>query len=219
VSPFSPDDADAVEGRKNGSKPRAKGTLPHLPADDLLPAWLTRAFRPPKGFQFERFDRSSVRKADPCSLVFRNGRERRTFRFERQTDLIGAGLRSVVVGISAGWLQMPHLTASEIEDVWVGLCTLGRVMSETDDREEAIKWMHHLLDESDPLKEHTLVPDGRHDGLMAMRKRGEFVRRDAEQLARGGEPPTGAVRRQAHRRAVHPRRRDRHLPLARRRRA
>lgn len=187
MSPFGPDDLDQAEARKNGGKPRTKGTLPKLPGADLLPAWLTGAFHPPKGFVFERFDRSSVRKADPCSITFRNGRERRTIRFDRQSDLTGRGLRSAVLGVSAGWLQMPHLTDSEVEDVWAGLCILGRVMSETDDREETVKWMHQLLDETEALTGHTLVPDGRHDGLMAMRARGEFVRRDAEQLVRGGD--------------------------------
>lgn len=176
--------------RKSLGKSRPRGVLPYLPADaELLPAWLTAAFRPPKGFEFEKFNRASVRKSDPCSLTFHSGRDRRTFRFDRQVDLHGNGLRSAVVGITGAWLDMPHLTANEIEDVWVGLCKLAIVMSEYDVRDEATKWMHQDLDEcASPLTGKTLAAfDGRHDGLMAIRRQGEFVRRDAEQLAKGIE--------------------------------
>ena len=185
---FSAEDFANQRRKRTLGKPRPKGVLPHLPPDpETLILWLTAAFRPPKGFEFERFDRSSVRKVDPVSVTFRNGRERRTFRFERGQDLTGGALRSNVVGISAGFCDMPHLSAGEIEDVWVGLCKIARVMTEYDDRDEATKWMHQLIDEASPLNGKTLVPDGRHDGLMALRGQGEFVRRDAEQLVRGTE--------------------------------
>jgi hypothetical protein len=170
------------------AKPRPKGVLPHLPSDpDALVLWLTAAFRPSKGFEFERFDRTSIRKQDPVSITFRNGRERRSLRFERGQDLTGNALRGNVVGMSAGFCQMPHLSPGEIEDVWVGLCTIAKVMTEYDDREETIKWLHQMLDESKPLTGKTLASDGRHDALMALRSQGEFVRRDAEQLVRGVE--------------------------------
>ena len=169
-------------------KARPKGVLPYLPDDtELLHLWLTAAFRPPKGFEFEAFDRSGTRKDTPGSIIFRNGRERRRFRFDRQAELQSQGLRMAVAGVTAGWLQMPHLTASEIEDVWVGLCRIARVMTEYDDRDEAVKWMHQLLDESTALRGHTLDGERRHDGLMAIRSQGEFVRRDAEQLVRGSD--------------------------------
>jgi hypothetical protein len=183
---FTAEDLARRRRRRELPKPRPKGVLPYLPGDtELLVPWLTAAFRPPKGYEFEGFDRTSNRKADPCSVIFRNGRERRTFRFERQADLAHMSLRSAVLGISNGWCQMPHLTGSEIEDVWAGLCTVARVMTEYDDRDEATKWMHQLVDEAAILNGKTLVADGRHDGLMAMRAKGEFVRRDADQLVRG----------------------------------
>ena len=142
-----PDEIARRRRRKELPKSRPRGVLSFLPTDaDLLPLWLTSAFRPAKGFEFEAFDRSSVRKADPCTIVFRNGRERRSFRFERQADLQTPALRGVVAGISAGWLDMPHLTGSEIEDVWVGLCKVARLLSEYDDRETAMKWMQQLVD-------------------------------------------------------------------------
>jgi hypothetical protein len=181
-------DLDRARRGRKLDKPRPRGVLPYLPAEvDLLPLWVTAAFRPPKGFEFEAFDRSSARRGDPCSITFRNGRERRTFRFERQADLHSPALRASVAGVSAGWLDMPHLTGSEIEDVWVALCKVARVMSEWDDRDTAVKWMHQLIDETALLTGRTLAGDGRHDGLMAMRNQGEFVRRDAEQLVKGGD--------------------------------
>lgn len=176
------------QARQMSSKPRTKGVLPFMPSDpEMLAVWLTLAFRPPKGWEFERFDRTSKRKVDPCSITFRNSRERHTIRFDRQSELSGGGLRGIVAAHGAGWLQMPHLTPGEIEDVWMALCTIGRVMTEYDDRDETTKWAHLLLDETKPLIGKTLVPDGRHDGLMALRTEGEFVRRDAEQLVKGTE--------------------------------
>ena len=174
--------------RKELPKARPRGVLPFLPTDrELLPAWLTAAFRPPKGYEFEAFARTSVRKPDPCSITFRNGRERRTFRFDAQRELAAPSLRNAVLGISNGWLQMTHLTGSEIEDVWAGLCTVAHVMTEYDSRDETVKWVQQLIDESAALRGRTLVEDGRHDALMAMRAQGEFVRRDAEQLVKGGD--------------------------------
>lgn len=185
MSPISDSDADRI-----GQKPRPKGKLPHLPDDesiDVLGGWLTLAFRPAPGYTLEMFERAGKLRTHPCSITFRNGRERRTFRFGAQLDLQGARLRPSVLALSDGWLRMPHLTDGEKDDVWAALCIFGRVMSDTDDRDETSKWIEHLLDASLPLRGYTLVPDGRHDGLMAMRGIGEFKAPDARQLASGSE--------------------------------
>jgi hypothetical protein len=175
-------------------KPRAKGTLPKLgvgrdPA--MLRRFLTVAFAPAEGWQVDTFDRAGREKRDPCSLVVRNGREHFTYRFRNQGDLHSAQLRAVVNGVSDGELAMPHLTPGEIEDVWVALCRLGRVLSEHDDRAEAIAWMEQLLTASVPLRAQTgqtLAGDNpaRHDALMAIRAQGEFQREHAERLLRPG---------------------------------
>ena len=176
-------DADSI-----GKKPRPRGKLPNLPDDeslDVLGGWLTLAFRPAFGYTLEAFERAGKLRTHPCSITFRNGRDRKTFRFGAQSDLQGARLRASALAISDGWLRMPHLTTSEKDDVWAALCIFGRVMSEIDDRDEAVKWIEHLLDASSPLRELSLVPDGRHDALMAMRGFGEFKAPDARQLASG----------------------------------
>ena len=186
MSPFGPDDADAVEGRKNGGKPRPRGTLPRLPGDTTeLEAWLTAAFRPPGGYRLDLFERAGSQRTDPCSITFRNGRDHRTFRFNRQADLMGAQLRPAVLGISDGWLRMGHLTGSEVDDVWAGLCIYGRVMTEYDERDETRKWVEMLLDDAEAMTGLTLVPDHRHDALMRIRSRGQFTRSDALALVRG----------------------------------
>jgi len=191
MAEISTDEVARRRRQRDGlGKARPRGVLPYLPDDDLdlLRQWLTLAFHPMlPGVEFEVFDRSSVRKTDPCVVRFRNGRERHTFRFDRQADLQGAGLRAAVVGASSGFLNMPHLTATEIEDVWVALCRLARVMTEHDALDEATNWLHNLLDESRPLAGHTLASDGRHNALMAMRAQGQFTRRDAERLVKGEE--------------------------------
>lgn len=189
MSPFGPDDLDAAEARKNGPKPRPRGKLPYLPdgADhEALCDWLTLAFRPPAGWRISGFERTSRDKADPATLMVRNGRESRAYRFKQQSDLTMRP-RPVVVAASDGWLDMPHLTGGEIEDVWVALCLLGVVQTEWDERAETIKWCEQLIRASLPLTGHTLVPDGRHDGLMAIKAIGEFTRTDALALGRPGD--------------------------------
>ena len=187
---ISADDLDRAEERKALGKARPRGTLPRLPVDgdvEVLREWLTRAFNPPKGYRFETFDRAGKQRTDPCSITFRNGRDTRTFRFVQQADLNGARLRTTVYAVADGALAMPHLTGSEVEDVWAALCTLGRVVTEYDDRDETRKWLEQLLDASSAFRGSTLVPDGRHDGLMALRANGEFTRPDALSFVRGGE--------------------------------
>ena len=110
MSPFGPDDLDAAEARKNGPKPRPRGKLPYLPdgADhEALCDWLTLAFRPPAGWRISGFERTSRDKADPATLMVRNGRESRAYRFKQQSDLTMRP-RPVVVAASDGWLDMPR---------------------------------------------------------------------------------------------------------------
>ncbi len=151
---------------------------------ELLQAWLTLAFRPPEGYRADTFERHGRQRTDPCTLTFRNGRDSIEFRFMAQGDLAGAKLRATVLAASDGELDMPHLTDSEKEDVWAALYKLGRVMTDVDDRDETRKWCQQMIDVSSPLRGYTLVPDGRHDALMAMRNLGEFTRPDALAIAR-----------------------------------
>ena len=118
--------------RDEPPKPRAKGTLPYLD-DDLdvegLRDWLSLAFRPAPGWRVHAFDRAGRQKNDPCTLTLSNGRERATYRFDNQRDLYSTP-RVAVHSVSDGALRMPHLTATEIEDLWAALTRLGQVLSE-----------------------------------------------------------------------------------------
>lgn len=187
MTPVYDSDADAIEARKNGPKPRSKGTLPHLPDTEdpeILREWLSLAFRPRPDWRVHDFHRQGRQKTDPCSIVFRNGRDQHAYRFNRQGDLWGGQLRSVVIAAGDGNLRMPHLTGSEVEDVWAALCQLGQVLTEYDECDETRKWIEMLLDDSVALEGWTLVPDARHDGLMAMKNHGQFTRADALALVR-----------------------------------
>jgi hypothetical protein len=168
-------------------KARPKGALPYLPDNGdvaLLRGWLTRAFRPvTTGWQFHAFERAGRGKLDPCSITFACGRETRTFRFKQQRELISAP-RPAVLGIADGWLAMPHLTAGEIEDIWAALCTLGRVLTEHDEVQQTREWIEQMLPATLPLQGHTLVPDGRHEALMAIKAAGEFAKQDALSMIR-----------------------------------
>jgi hypothetical protein len=184
MSPISDRDADNI-----GKKARPKGTLPYLPdgADaEALREWLTRAFHPPAGWQVQGFERMGRGKTDAALLRVANGRESKTFRFDAQRELMTTP-RTVVAAVANGWLNMPHLTAGEIEDVWMALCTLGQVLSEHDDIQEAREWVELLVQATLPLSGHTLVPDGRHDALMAIKAAGEFTKGDALALLRTNE--------------------------------
>ena len=193
-SPRSPDfteaDLDALQ-----QKPRPKGTLPRLPEGrdvDELRRWLTRAFRPDGGWCFDTFERPTTDPNDGCSITFRNGRDIVNYRFKHQADLMGTRLRSMVLSISKGELAVPHLTGSEIEDVWAALCTLGSVLTEYDERDEMRKWVEQMLAATIPLNDHSLVPDSRWDTLMAIRAQGEFTKPDALALQNAYRNDNGA---------------------------
>ena len=74
----------------------------------MLRGWLTRAFRPDDGWEFDTFERPTTDPNDGCSITLRNGRGVVDYRFKRQADLMGPKLRSMVLSISKGELAMPH---------------------------------------------------------------------------------------------------------------
>lgn len=186
--------ADDVDRRRRGrqlGKARPKGTLPPLPKGrdlELLREWNTLAFRPGEGYRVDVFERAGRQRADPCSLTFRFGQDTVTYRWPSQVDLRGRQLRANVLAVTDGWCDMQHLTDSEVEDVWAALVKLGKVLSEVDDRDEARKWLQHILDAAGALRGHTLAAGPqRHDALMAIRNHGEFTRPDAERFIRPSE--------------------------------
>jgi hypothetical protein len=181
---FTEQQLDALQ-----AKPRPKGTLPYLPDDrspEPLREWLTRAFRPPKGWQVQGFERFGREPRDPARLMLANGREDRAFRIAKQVELTKNPCVTLLT-VSDAWLDVPHLTGTEIEDVWRALCRLGAVLSEFDETDQTREWIEALLPFCLPMNGFTLVPDGRHDALMAMRNAGEFRKPDAQQMLRGGE--------------------------------
>lgn len=185
--PYTPDDLD--QAAADNGKPRPKGKLPYL-GDDLevdgLRDWLNLAVRPPSGWQVHDFQRAGRGKTDPCTLMITNGRERETFRFDAQ-QILHTTPRVALHSVSDGRLRMPHLTGTEIEDFWAALTRLGHVLAEYDETQETTKWMEHLIEASEPLVGYTLIPDNRHDALMAMRNRGEFKRTHALAMVRPTE--------------------------------
>jgi hypothetical protein len=187
MADITADEIDRRRRRRDLGKPRPKGVLPRLPGGrdpETLQEWLTRAFRPPEGFTADEFKRHGRQRTDPCELTFRNGRDTLEFRFMQQADLAGVKLRATVVAVSDGELDMPHLTGSEQEDVWAALCKLGKVLTEVDERDETRKWLEQMIDIAQPLRGYSLVPDNRHDALMALRNQGEFTRPDALAIAK-----------------------------------
>jgi hypothetical protein len=192
MTDFTEDDLDRVQ-----AKPRPRGKLPYLPDErdsaDALLAWLTLAMRPPEGWRVQSFERLGPDRDHPALLIVANGRESRTFRFKRQRDL-RADPRSELAAVASGWLAMPHLTGGEVEDVWMALCTVGQVLTEQDEPDQTREWIEAMLPVCLPLTGHTLVPDGRHAGLMALKALGEFTKTDALSMVRPG-PDEGYQRR------------------------
>lgn len=191
------DDMDRL--REVEPKPRPRGTLPYLPAEDdpiLLRDWLTRAFRPPEGYHVQSFERAGRDMRDPCSLIVANGRDSTTYRFAKQGDLCRSP-RVTVFSVTDGKLRVPHLTASEVEDVWACLCLLGQVLTEWDETDETTKWLEQMIGVTMPIQGFTLAPDGRYDALMALRRAGEFTRSDALALVRPGTEDTHFQQRPA----------------------
>jgi len=178
------EEIDALKG-----KARKGGTQPHLPEDATAPvlrAWLTRCLRPPLGWTVQAFERTSREPKDAALLFVANGRETRRFRFRQQSDLTKTP-RTTVVGLTDGWLNVPHLTGTEEEDLWVALCRLGRVLTEHDEADEAREWLEQMLPMTLPLTGHSLAKDKRHAALMAIKATGEFTKGDALSMVRPGE--------------------------------
>lgn len=172
-------------------KPRKGGSQPFLqPNRDAtyLTGWLTRASRPAdKGYRLQTIERLGRDPRDPCVLVFANGREEpRRFRVKRQGDLM-RNPRMALVSISDGWLDVPHLTPGENEDFWTALCRFAAVLTEEDELDQTREWVEAMLPACMPLNGYTLVPDGRHDALMAIRHAGEFRKPDAMSMVRPAE--------------------------------
>jgi hypothetical protein len=182
---YTDDDLDVAQG-----KPRPKGSLPYLPNErepEALRAWLTLATRPVEGgFKLSGFDRLGRDAREPCVLHFANGRESRKYRIKRQSDLM-RNPRMALVSATDAWLDVPHLTPTEAEDVWAALCRLGNVLSEFDEVEQTREWLDQLLPATLALTGYSLVPDARHDGLMAIRAAGIFGKGDALAMIRPGE--------------------------------
>ena len=179
-----PDEIDQIRGEPPKARPR--GTLPYLPRDrepEPLLAWVTAAFRPAKGWRVTGFERTGREPEDPCTVKLMNGRESRVYRFRAQKDLHKTP-RVTITSVTDGWLNVPHLTGSEIEDLWQALCTLGQVLTEHDERDETRKWIEQMIIATLPMTGYTLVPDARHDALMAIKAQREFTKTDALSLVR-----------------------------------
>lgn len=188
---YTDTDLDVAQG-----KPRPKGSLPYLTADrrpEFLRAWLTRALRPPEGWHVETFERYGRNDRDPCALKVANGRESKTFRFARQVGL-SKNSRLTFLSASDAWLDVPHLTSGEAEDVWAALCRLGLVLSEFDEVDQTREWVESFLPATIPLNGYSLVPDARHDALMAIRASGTFGKGDALALVRPSDDDRFAQR-------------------------
>jgi hypothetical protein len=174
--------ADLDTARDDGrARARPRGSLAYLPAEltiEALRDWLTRALRPPAGWHLDTFERFGDGRDEACALTFVDGGDRHRYRIRAQRDL-STRPRTILAEISNGVLRVPHLTPTEVEDVWVALCAFARKLDEPDELEQAADWLRLLLDACDVLDRYSLRPDERHDALMALKRRGEFTRLDA----------------------------------------
>lgn len=176
--------------RGNVGKTRPKGTLPFLRRDETeveyFRQWLTLAFKPQDGFEFETLERST-RPVDPCTLIFRRGTEHRRFDFDHLADLVGPRLRTSVYTAAGGFLRMPRLSPPEREDVGDALCLASNAEDSYNERDETRKWIERLLEHTSPMTVPTLdeMP-GKLDALLTVLRSGEFGQGDALILAGRG---------------------------------
>lgn len=183
---FSEQDLDSVQ-----EKPRKGGSQPLLQANRdpaYIGGWITRATRPAEqGYHLQTIERLGRDPRDPVVLIYANGREEaRRFRVKQQKELMKSP-RLTLVSLSDGWLDVPHLTPGEQEDFWTAVCRYAAVLTEFDETDQTREWMEQMLPATMPLNGYSLVPDARHDALMAIRHAGEFTKPDAQQMLRGGE--------------------------------
>jgi hypothetical protein len=183
--PLSEDDLDRKPDKK-----RPKGNLPYLP-DRNAPlsdwrAWVTRAFGPPDGYEFDSFIRHGKESlSNPAVVVFTTpvGGEVR-WRFPEQRALAKtSNVRASVVSVTDGLCRMPPLNANEASDVWVALCTLAHNVAQHDEVAEFREKLDTFQRLADVERRYTLHPSGRFDALVALQARGLFEARHARLVA------------------------------------
>jgi hypothetical protein len=194
MTSFKPVDIDEARRKRDqdDGKPRPKGRLPYLPAREAPVSrwkeWLTDALQPPKGHRFDGFARHGLESNHPAELTFLTPEgNRRTFHFLEQGRLAKpTTLRAAITATTTGFCQPGHLTSSEAEDTWCGLCIVGQMTVEVDHRSEARDWLDSFLGITEPEERFTLTPKGRWDALQNLRSR-RFERADAMEMLHGGQ--------------------------------
>lgn len=190
------DDLEQRDRRRKGKK-RKGGTLPPLTADMLesvedLRDFATESLRPRPGWRVIDFERPVADDLDqPCTLIVVNGNEHRRYRFRTQRDLTSpTRARTTIAAVTSGALRMPHLNTAEVGDLWAALCTLGRVLTEQSEIDQAREWLDKLLEVARPFEGHTLNAGAeRRDALMALHRWGEFTHLDARTILKEPESP------------------------------
>ena len=144
MSPFGPDDADAVEGRKNG-KPGFPGDNAN---DPQRRQWLEWAFSVPAGSHVGEITRYGADDITPMTVEIippGNGKPQ-LVRFEEEHQAQKpATLRSALTRDAS--LRAEHITSSKIAgDVYYVLCRLARIVGGGDPKDEVREWIDGYRD-------------------------------------------------------------------------
>ena len=144
MSPFSPDDADAVEGRKNG-KPGFPGDSAN---DPQRRQWLEWAFSIPAGSHVGEITRYGADDVTPMTveIVPPGSGKPQLVRFEEEQQAQKPATLRAALTRDAG-LRAEHITSSKIAgDVYYVLCRLARILGGGDPRDEVREWIDGYRD-------------------------------------------------------------------------
>ena len=144
MSPFGPDDADAVEGQRNG-KPVFPGDNA---SDPQRRQWLEWAFSTSAGSHVGEITRYGAGDVTPMTVEIippGNGKAR-LVRFEEEQHAAQLGtLRKALIRDAS--LRAEHITSAKIAgDVYYVLCRLARIVGGSDPRDEVREWIDGYRD-------------------------------------------------------------------------
>lgn len=180
------DSLDAALGADDAARDAGKGSarskrqldylLDHGQPPAEWRAWLDRALTPAAGYGIYNFLRHGRQRTDACELVLGGpGGERSSYEISEQRLLsTPATLRATLVSVTDGLVRPRSMSKAEQEDVWIALVTLATVTANQSDQAETREWLEATIEQADPLRECSLAPTHRPDGLRALLMRDKF---------------------------------------------
>lgn len=181
MSPIYESDADDIERRKNGAKPRPKGKIPHPPSREEplseVRQWLSDAAGLPPEVRIEVVIRSGTEPEDPLTVVLSNKIQ---MRCPHQSRLQQARtLQAFLASASDGIAMPPYLGPAEVGDFYTALCRMSAAVAHPNSVADLRERLAQYVGLCEPLH-GSIHRSQRYTTLEAMKARPSFDRSSIE---------------------------------------